>query len=233
MGQIGDNTGSAFGTGQLDLVGLVAGDVITSANNNDIQKILIQIETILGATVYGAFGSVQDRLNDIDAQLTTLTAENFSVVDTAQGSLSAGVGVEADLMTLAIPAATLAVGDGLEFGFTGLATLDDLGDVTHYIRIDTTNHITLTQSHSNSSLEVNPWRLVGSLFVRSTSQVVIMTTLHFAQGSAAPSAATRHETLVISDDLTQAFNLIHRAERAATDTVFSVESGYVRRIPAS
>ena len=75
MGTIGDGTGSDFGTGVLDTVGLVSpGGDITTANNNDLQQIAVQIQTVLGALVYGTFGSVQDRLNNIENRLAALEA---------------------------------------------------------------------------------------------------------------------------------------------------------------
>lgn len=232
MGTIGDGTGSHYGSGVFDQANLLAaGDVMTAANNNDIQQVALQSQVVLGLTPQGGSGSVQARLEAIEASLATLTAASYTAVQTTSVTLTAGVGTPEDLYTFSIPAGTLAVGDALAFTFYGFSTQDNSGDVDVYLRLDTSDEITLDIQNAFGSPGLEPWHCQGSLAIQSTSGAVMygILTSHFPTQDVRSRANT---VAVTTFDGTGAFDFIFRAERAATDTVFSVEAATIQRIPA-
>lgn len=137
MGQFGDGTGSAYGTGSLDTPAvLVSGDTITLNLVDDIQSAVIAIETLLAAMPEGVFASVQARLADLASRLTTLetpasSAEGTVVTDTLVNA-SSGAGTNLLTATSAFPAEVecssavvrVTVAFGTSNGLSGLSVGD-------------------------------------------------------------------------------------------------------------
>ena len=237
MAEIGSGNGSDFGTGVLDTTGILSTKTLIKTDfQNDVQIVAVQIQTVLGANVYGTFGSVEDRLNDLDTSIATLFAENFSLANAASVSLTAGAGVEEDLYTFSVPASILAPNDILEYHFAGLCTLDSGGDVDMILRIGGANRQSVILDTTSSPLEVNNWVMKGTLAARDSSTAILSYEMRHADAANSMIDSVDNfvgTTVIAGFDPTSAFDFTLRASRAATNSVFSVESGFVRRVPAS
>ena len=202
-----------------------AGDV---ANANPV---ILDSEGEANIWLTGPYRIILDDSNDVqqwDIDNLNVSGAEFRQSQVSSNVLTAGVGTPQDLMTFAIPAGTMAVGDILEFTFMGLNNYDNAGDLTIYMRINTSDEITLSITTASVPLIDENWGMQGQLAVQSTTSSIMHAA--YIRPIDGPEADTQ---LVTSFDATNGFNLIFRAERAATDTTFSVESGFVRLIPAS
>ena len=184
----------------------------------------------------GPYRAILHNSSDVlqwDVDNVNVSGADFSQSQVASNTLTAGAGTPQDLMTLSVPAGTLAVGDILDFNFMGFSNLDSAGDVTVYVRLNSSDEITFSHTTASAPLTDQNWGLQGQIAVQSTTSSIVHARMFWDEASGTGHDARVNTQSATSFDATAGFSLIFRAERAATDTTFSVESGFMRRNPAS
>ena len=168
-----------------------------------------------------------------DIDNINVSGADFSQAQVANNAITAGAATAQDLMTFVIPANTMATQDILDFSFMGFSNLDNAGDVTVYLRINTSDEITFTHDTASAPLVDQNWGLRGQLAMQSTTVSILHAWFGWDEAGGTAHDARVNTQSVAAFDASNGFSLIFRAERAATDTTFSVESGFVRLNPAS